>query len=237
MRCKAAHLGPDEIELDCADADLALEPGLLFPRSDSFDRNIRAKPQLTQARITQRGSRGCQRLAAVQGHLSFDVILVTRRNTIANEFERQPFGMTCERILGKPQHIFGQGVDDTLPPRIVEIIVDQHLVPERYPEPQLLTVELRRQQCQPRGIREYDTVVLAAPLIIRDRRVGEAQIQHPVAHDTTGRQHHDPIAGFGREALQRITVQRKDSGHGFLRKSQSRVSLLCSHSVTQRRIV
>src|SRR5438132_474452 len=74
-------------------------------RADAIDRDIRSKPQLIESlRREHRRERG-KTLATVERDLALLAVLVTRRNAVADEPQRNAIGMAGEGILGKLEDV------------------------------------------------------------------------------------------------------------------------------------
>ena len=96
-----------------------------------------------------------------------------QRHAIADQFERHPFGMPRERILGKRKHIALDRGGDALAAGRVERIVGEHLVSEAHAQTPRRVIDRER---EPRELGLDGRVVLVGLSATRDSAEAQAKL-------------------------------------------------------------
>jgi hypothetical protein len=202
----------NDVELHGADADLAADPALLFPCGESLDCDIGTEAQLADI-FSESIFQGAKTFSRVQRDSPELVVVIARRNAVADDPKRQPLRMTGQRILVELEHVIGQNSADSPPAFRTQCLVDQQRTVQIYKEPGSFGVEVDVQTSQTRSVDQRQHAVFSAPRVIGCLRICEADAESSVSGDSPLGEDRQRVACFGRKTLERIAVEAHDARH------------------------
>src|SRR5438445_7141054 len=105
VRRETPDFRPDHVKRNRAYAHLPPHPTLLLPGTQPLKRNVGAKAQLAAFGVRQRRRKRAETPTAVERHLPCFGVVVSRRDAVANDPEREPLRVARKRILVEREHI------------------------------------------------------------------------------------------------------------------------------------